>query len=48
MMMTINDIPILKGDNYHEWYKKLDLFFIVAEMHWVLTAPVPKEPVAPV
>jgi hypothetical protein len=48
MMMTINDIPVLKGDNYHKWYNKLDLFFIMAEMDWVLTAPVPKEPVAPV
>jgi hypothetical protein len=48
MMMTINDIPVLKGDNYYEWYKKLDLFFIMTEMDWVLTAPVAKEPVAPV
>ena len=47
-MMSIKDIPTLKGDNYHEWYKKLELFFIMAEMDWVLTTPEPTEPVAPV
>jgi hypothetical protein len=48
MMFSIKDIPILKGENYHEWYKKLDLFFTLAKIDWVLTAPVPKEPEKPV
>jgi len=48
MMVSIKDIPILKGDNYNEWYKKLDLFFTMAELDWVLSAPVPIEPVRPV
>ena len=47
-MITIKDIPILKGDNYHEWYKKLELFFIMNDMDWILTTPEPIEPVAPV
>ena len=48
MMVSIKDIPILKGDNYNEWYKKLDIFFTMAELDWVLTAPVPVEPERPV
>jgi hypothetical protein len=48
MMISINDIPILKGDNYHEWYRKLDLYFIMGELDWVLATPTPIEPVIPV
>ncbi|KAL6594621.1 hypothetical protein ACP70R_048359 [Stipagrostis hirtigluma subsp. patula] len=48
MMVTIKDIPTLKGDNDNEWYKRLDFFFTMADLDWVLTAPVPKEPEAPV
>ncbi|RLN08595.1 uncharacterized protein C2845_PM11G16100 [Panicum miliaceum] len=48
MMVSIKDIPILRGDNYNEWYKKLDLFFTMAELDWVLSAPVPVEPERPV
>ena len=48
MMVTIKDIPILKGDNYHEWLKKLELFFIMAELDWIMITPAPTEPVAPV
>jgi hypothetical protein len=48
MMFFINDIPILKGDNYHEWYRKLDLYFIMGELDWVLATPTPTEPVIPV
>jgi hypothetical protein len=33
MMISINDIPILKGDNYNEWYRKLDLYFIMGELN---------------
>jgi hypothetical protein len=33
MMFSINDISILKGDNYHKWYRKLDLYFIMGELN---------------
>ena len=42
------EIPTLKGDNYTEWKKKIDLAFILAEVDWVVTSPCPTEPVAPV
>ncbi|RLN24304.1 uncharacterized protein C2845_PM07G17980 [Panicum miliaceum] len=48
MMVSFKDIPILRGDNYNEWYKKLDLFFTMAALDWVLSAPVPVEPQTPV
>jgi hypothetical protein len=48
MMFSINDIPVLKGDNYHEWYRKLDLYFIMGELDWVLATPTPIKPVIPV
>jgi len=44
MMSCIMDIPTLKGDNYGEWRKKVDLAFICAEVDWVLSEPKPKEP----
>jgi len=47
-MAYIKDIPTLKGDNYIEWKKKIDLAFILAEVDWVVTTPCPKEHVAPV
>jgi hypothetical protein len=47
-MISITDIPILKGDNYNEWYRKLDLYFIMGELDWVLATPTPTEPVPPV
>ncbi|XP_066349560.1 uncharacterized protein [Miscanthus floridulus] len=48
LMAYIKDIPTLKGDNYIEWKKKIDMVFILAEVDWVVTTPCPKEPVAPV
>jgi hypothetical protein len=48
MMISINDIPILKGDNYHEGYRKLDVYFIMGELDWVLATQTPTEPVTPV
>jgi hypothetical protein len=42
------DIPTLKGDNYIEWRRKLDLTFILGEVDCVVTAPCPTEPEAPV
>ena len=47
-MGCIKEIPTLKGDNYIEWKKKIDLAFILAEVDWVVTSPCPTEPVAPV
>jgi hypothetical protein len=47
MMFSINDISVLKGDNYHEWYRKLDLYFIMDELDWVLATPTPTESVIP-
>jgi hypothetical protein len=32
LMGCIKDIPILKGDNYIEWKRKLDLTFILVEV----------------
>ena len=48
LMGCIKEIPTLKGDNYTEWKKKIDLAFILAEVDWVVTSPCPTEPVAPV
>ena len=45
---VFKEIPTLKGDNYIEWKKNIDLAFILAEVDWVVTTPCPKEPVAPV
>ena len=47
-MGCIKEIPTLKGDNYTEWKKKIDLAFILTEVDWVVTSPCPTEPVAPV
>jgi len=40
--------PVLKGDKYGVWHKKVDLAFVCAEVDWVLTEPQPIEPSAPV
>nr|ABA97717.1 transposon protein, putative, unclassified [Oryza sativa Japonica Group] len=34
----------LKGDNYEEWKRELDLAFILGEVDWVLTTPCHIEP----
>ena len=48
LMGCIKEIPTLKGDNYMEWKKKIDLAFILAEVDWVVISLCPTEPVAPV
>ena len=48
LMGCIKEIPTLKGDNYTEWKKKIDLTFILAEVDWVVTTPCPTELVASV
>ena len=47
-MSCIKKIPTLKGDNYMECKKKIDLAFILAEVDWVVTSPCSTEFVAPV
>ena len=47
-MGCIKEIPTLKGDNYMEWKKKIDLAFILAEGDQVVTSPCPTKLVAPV
>ncbi|XP_066160629.1 uncharacterized protein [Oryza sativa Japonica Group] len=44
LMGCIKDILTLKGDNYAEWKRKLDLAFILGDVDWVLTTPCPIEP----
>ena len=40
--------PVLKGDNYGEWKKKIDLAFICGEVNLVVTEPYPTKPEAQV
>jgi hypothetical protein len=35
-MSCIEDVPTLRGDNYIEWRKKVDLAFVCAEVDWVV------------
>ena len=48
LMGFINHIPILKGDNYGEWIKKIDLAFVCGEVDKIIKEPKPTEPSAPV
>ena len=48
LMGFINHIPTLKGDNYGEWIKKIDLTFVHGEVDEMITTPNPIEPPAPV
>jgi hypothetical protein len=48
LMGFIKGIPPLKGDNYTEWKKKIDIAFVLVEVDWVVTTPCPTEPMAPV
>ena len=45
--MQLLEIPTLKGDNYTEWKKKIDLAFILTEVDWVVTSSYPIEHVTP-
>ena len=47
-MGCIKEIPTLKGDNYTEQKKKIDLAFILAKVDWVVISPCSTEAVAPV
>ena len=45
-MGCIKEIHTLKGDNYMEWKKKINLAFILAEVDSVVTSSCSTEPVA--
>ena len=47
-MTYIKDVSTLKGDNYGEWRKKVDLAFNCAQVDCVLTELKPKESPEPV
>ena len=47
-MSCLKDIPPVRGDNYSEWKKKVDLAFICAELDWVVETPQPVKPPEPV
>ena len=42
-MGFISHIPTLKGDNYGEWIKKIDLAFVCGEVDEMITTPKPIE-----
>jgi hypothetical protein len=44
-MSCLKDVPTLRGDNYTEWRKKVDLAFVCAEVDWVVDTPQPVKPV---
>ena len=45
-MSFIKDIPPLQGNNYIEWWRKIDLAFTLAEVDYVISTPCPTAPVA--
>jgi hypothetical protein len=47
-MSCLKDVPTLRGDNYTEWRKKVDLGFVCAEVDWVVDTPQPVKPIEPV
>ena len=47
-MSCIKDVPTLRGDNYSEWRKKVDLAFVCAAVDWVVDTPQSVKPIEPV
>ena len=47
-MSCLKDVPALRGDNYTEWRKKVELAFVCAELDWVVDIPQPVRPTDPV
>ncbi|CAN6195582.1 unnamed protein product [Urochloa humidicola] len=43
-MACLKEIPVLMGDNYAEWRKKIDFAFVCNDLEWVISAPQPIEP----
>ncbi|XP_037456986.1 uncharacterized protein LOC119328039 [Triticum dicoccoides] len=48
LMSCLKDVRILRGDNYTEWRKKVDLGCVCAEVDWVVDTPQPVKPAEPV
>ena len=46
-MSCLKEVPTLRGDNYTEWRKKVDLAFVCAEVDWVVDTPQPVKPKEP-
>jgi hypothetical protein len=42
---NLMSVPTLRGDNYTEWRKKVDLTFVCAEVDWVVDTPQPVNPI---
>jgi hypothetical protein len=47
-MSCLKDVSTLRGDNYTEWRKKVDLAFVCAEVDWVVDTPQPVKQIEPV
>jgi hypothetical protein len=47
-MSCLKDVLKLRGDNYTEWRKKVDLAFVCAEVDWVMDTPQLVKPIEPV
>jgi hypothetical protein len=47
-MSCLKDVSTLRGDNYTEWRKKVDLAFVYAEVDWVVDTPQPVKLIEPV
>ena len=47
-MSCLKDVSTLRGDNYTEWKKKVDLVFVCAEVDWVVDTPQPVKPTEPI
>ena len=47
-MSYLKEISTLRGDNYSEWRKKVDMALCIAEVDWVLEEPQPAAPADPV
>ena len=39
LMSCLKEVPMLRGDNYTEWWKKVDLAFVCAEVDWIVDTP---------
>jgi hypothetical protein len=40
-MSCLKDVPTLRGENYTEWRRKVDLAFVCTEVDWVVDTPQP-------
>jgi hypothetical protein len=40
-MSCLKDVPTLRGDNYTDWRKKVNLAFVCAEVNWAVDTPQP-------